>query len=91
MKIMKGNKMNNTNNEDLDKNIALEQMIDDFSSNMSKKKRGKTRIERKYDKYSKKFKDKFEHLLFRQIDYSFLIILRRKELDKKGANIFFLD
>ena len=31
MKIMKGNKMNNTNNEDLDKNIALEQMIDDFS------------------------------------------------------------
>ena len=59
MKIMKGNKMNNTNNEDLDKNIALEQMIDDFSSNMNKKKRGKTRIERKYDKYSKKFKDKF--------------------------------
>lgn len=59
MKIMKGNKMNNTNNEDLDKNIALEQMIDDFSSNMNTKKRGKTRIERKYDKYSKKFKDKF--------------------------------
>ena len=44
--------MNNTNNEDLDKNIALEQMIDDFSSNMNKKKRGKTRIERKYDKYT---------------------------------------
>ena len=43
MKIMKGNKMNNTNNEDLDKNIALEQMIDDFSSNMNTKKRGKTR------------------------------------------------
>lgn len=50
--------MDNTNNRNLNKNIALEQVIDDFS-NINTEKRRKTRIERKYDKYSKKFKNKF--------------------------------
>lgn len=50
--------MDNDNNSNLNKNIELEHMIDNFS-NMNKEIEKKTRIERKYDKYSKKFKDKF--------------------------------
>ena len=50
--------MNNTNNQNLDKNIALENMINSISDKNTVKVR-KTRIERKYDKYVKKFKEKF--------------------------------
>lgn len=50
--------MDNNNNSNLNKNIKLENMIDNFS-NMNTEIEKKTRIERKYDKYSKKFKDKF--------------------------------
>lgn len=47
--------MANTNNENP---LTLEQMINDFSSGTEEKSK-KTRLERKYDKYSKKFKEKF--------------------------------